>query len=91
MQRAFFRQPYKVKYFKLKITRGGKKTVKSSIFLKMSFSLSTFYFQIRVSCYDEEKWPEFDCGCNKLNVTSNGRVWAILFLIKQKNIFKSNY
>ncbi|XP_023337753.1 uncharacterized protein LOC111708568 [Eurytemora carolleeae] len=29
---------------------------------------------IRVSCYDEEKWPEFDCGCNKLNVTSNGRV-----------------
>lgn len=29
---------------------------------------------IRVECYDEEKWPEYDCGCDKINVTSKGRV-----------------
>jgi len=29
---------------------------------------------IRVECYDEEKWPEFGCGCDRVNVTSTGRV-----------------
>lgn len=29
---------------------------------------------IRVECYDEEKWPEFNCGCDRINVTSLGRV-----------------
>jgi len=29
---------------------------------------------IRVECFDEKKWPEFDCGCDKLNVTTTGRV-----------------
>jgi len=29
---------------------------------------------IRVECYDEKRWPEFSCRCNRLNVTSGGRV-----------------
>lgn len=29
---------------------------------------------IRIECYDEKRWPEFDCGCDKINVTSSGRV-----------------
>jgi len=29
---------------------------------------------IRIECYDEARWPEYDCGCTKFNVTSTGRV-----------------
>ena len=27
-----------------------------------------------IHCYEEADWPEFECGCERLNVTSVGRV-----------------
>jgi len=29
---------------------------------------------IFIHCYQEESWPEFECGCNNLRVSSEGRV-----------------
>jgi len=29
---------------------------------------------IRVECYNKTKWPEYECGCDRINVTSTGRV-----------------
>jgi len=29
---------------------------------------------IFVHCYDEEVWPEFDCNCQRLNISSSARV-----------------
>jgi len=29
---------------------------------------------IFIECYNEESWPEFDCGCNNINITDDDRV-----------------
>jgi len=29
---------------------------------------------IRVKCYEPDDWPEFDCGCERINVTGTGRI-----------------
>ena len=28
---------------------------------------------IFIHCYNEEDWPEFECGCRNINITSSGR------------------
>ena len=28
---------------------------------------------ITIHCYNEEDWPEFECGCRNINITSSGR------------------
>ncbi len=80
------RKPIKKTFGRGKTAHGNLRSIKlcctrfePCIFDTKYFHLDCVLYpsQIRVECYNGDKWPIFDCGCDRINVTSTGRVSII--------------